>query len=120
RFPKLLVVSAENDTGWLPHYMYRADHAWEKFRFFNKSPLPMPPSEYIKRQLYATFQDGPIRPPTLHVFGADAYIWASDCPHTDSTAPHTQEVIKKDFAKVPPDVTQKIVADNAIRLYRMA
>jgi predicted TIM-barrel fold metal-dependent hydrolase len=47
-------------------------------------------------------------------------MWASDFPHTDSTWPHSQEVIKKDFAKVPPDVAQKIVADNAIRLYRMA
>jgi len=120
RFPKLLIVSAENDTGWLPHFMYRADHAWEKFRFFEKEPLPMPPSEYIKRQLYATFQDDPIGPSTWDYFGADNYMWASDFPHTDSTWPHSQEVIKKDFAKVPPDVAQKIVADNAIRLYRMA
>jgi len=120
RFPKLIVVSAENDSGWLPHYMYRADHAWEKFRFFEKEPLPMPPSEYIKRQLYATFQDDPIGPSTWDYFGADNYMWASDFPHTDSTWPHSQEVIKKDFAKVPPEVTQKIVADNAIRLYRMA
>jgi len=120
RFPKLIVVSADNDSGWLPHYMYRADHAWEKFRFFEKEPLPMPPSEYIKRQLYATFQDDPIGPSTWDYFGADNYMWASDFPHTDSTWPHSQEVIKKDFAKVPPEVTQKIVADNAIRLYRMA
>jgi predicted TIM-barrel fold metal-dependent hydrolase len=119
RFPKLIIVSAENDTGWLPHYMYRADHAWEKFRFFNKSPLPMAPSEYIKRNLYATFQDDPIGPSTWDYFGADNYMWASDFPHTDSTWPHSLEVIKKDFAKVPAEVTQKIVFDNAKRLYRM-
>ena len=34
RFPKLLIVSAENDTGWLPHYMYRADHAWGEVPLF--------------------------------------------------------------------------------------
>jgi predicted TIM-barrel fold metal-dependent hydrolase len=119
RFPKLIIVSAENDTGWLPHYMYRADHAWEKFRFFEKESLPMPPSEYIKRQLYATFQDDPIGPSTWDYFGADNYMWASDFPHTDSTWPHSQAVIQKDFAKVPPEVTQKIVAENARRLYRM-
>ena len=119
RFPKLIIVSAENDTGWLPHYMYRADHAWEKFRFFEKESLPMPPSEYIKRQLYATFQDDPIGPSTWDYFGADNYMWASDFPHTDSTWPHSQAIIRKDFAKVPPEVTQKIVAENARRLYRM-
>ncbi len=120
RFPKLIIVSAENDTGWIPHYMYRADHAWEKFRFFEKEPLPMRPSAYIRRQLYATFQDDPIGPSTYEYFGADNYMWASDFPHTDSTWPNSREVIQKDFAKVPPEVTQKIVANNAIRLYRMA
>jgi predicted TIM-barrel fold metal-dependent hydrolase len=47
-------------------------------------------------------------------------MWASDFPHTDSTWPNSLEVIKKDFAKVPPEVTQKIVFDNAMKLYRMA
>ena len=119
RFPKLLIVSAENDTGWIPHYMYRADHAWEKFRYFDKDSLPMPPSEYVRRQLYATFQDDPIGPSTWDYFGEDNYMWASDFPHTDSTWPESQAVIKKDFAKVPEHVTQKIIADNAIKLYRM-
>ena len=119
RFPKLLIVSAENDTGWIPHYMYRADHAWEKFRYFDKESLPMAPSEYVRRQLYATFQDDPIGPSTWEHFGEDNYMWASDFPHTDSTWPESQSVIKKDFAKVPEHVTQKIIADNAIKLYRM-
>jgi hypothetical protein len=39
---------------------------------------------------------------------------------TDSMWPNSLEVIKKDFAKVPREVTQKIVFDNAIKLYRMA
>ncbi len=46
-------------------------------------------------------------------------MWASDFPHTDSTWPHSREVIEKDFAGVPPEVTQKIVAHNATRFYRM-
>ena len=82
--------------------------------------LPMPPSEYVRRQLYATFQDDPIGPSTWDYFGEDNYMWASDFPHTDSTWPESQAVIKKDFAKVPEHVTQKIIADNAIKLYRMA
>jgi predicted TIM-barrel fold metal-dependent hydrolase len=30
RFPKLRIVSAENDVGWIPHFMYRMDHCHEK------------------------------------------------------------------------------------------
>ena len=30
-FPKLKIVSAENDVGWLPHFMFRLDHGYDKF-----------------------------------------------------------------------------------------
>ena len=62
----------------------------------------------------------PIGPSTREYFGENNYLGASDFPHTDSTWPNSLEVIKKDFAKVPPEVTQKIVFDNAVKLYRMA
>jgi len=31
RFPALKIVLAENDTGWLPHFMYRLDHTYERY-----------------------------------------------------------------------------------------
>ena len=49
RFPQLLLVSAENDSGWFPHYLYRLDHAYEKFNVMSDEPLPMKPSVYIRR-----------------------------------------------------------------------
>ncbi|MGO9058688.1 MAG: amidohydrolase family protein [Candidatus Binataceae bacterium] len=117
RFPKFKLVSAENDTGWLPHYMYRLDHAFEKWGVQMAEPLEMKPSEYIRRQLWATFQDDPIGPMTWQFFGRDNYMWASDFPHTDSTWPHSQEVIAKNFAGIPEEVTRKIICDNAAKLY---
>jgi len=119
RFPKLTIVSAENDTGWLPHFMYRMDHAYDKFRAMEKEPLPMKPSEYVRRQMWATFQDDPIGPATYKIFGENNYMWASDFPHTDSTWPESRQWIAKDFAGVPEAVTKKIVFDNAVKLYRM-
>jgi predicted TIM-barrel fold metal-dependent hydrolase len=120
RFPKLKLVSAENDTGWLPHFMYRMDHSWDKFRTLGNYPaLPLKPSEYMKRQLWATFLDDPVGPATYDFFGTDNYMWASDFPHSDSTWPRSREVIKADFAKVPEDVTRKIVFDNAAKLYHL-
>jgi predicted TIM-barrel fold metal-dependent hydrolase len=117
RFPKLKIVSAENDTGWLPHYMYRLDHAFEKWGVQMSEPLEMKPSEYVRRQLWATFQDDPIGPMTWQFFGQDNYMWASDFPHTDSTWPHSREVIAKNFAGLPAEVTRKITCDNAAKLY---
>lgn len=119
RFPKLLLVSAENDTGWIPHFMYRMDHGHDKFGAMEKEPLPMKPSEYVRRQMWATFQDDPVGPATYKMFGEDKYMWASDFPHSDSTWPDSRQWIQKDFDGVPLEVTKKIVFDNAVKLYRM-
>jgi len=119
RFPRLKLVSAENDVGWLPHYMYRLDHAWEKYSALTPEPLPLKPSDYMRRQLWATFQDDPVGPGTYKFFGTSNYMWASDFPHTDSTWPNSRKVIEKDFAGVPEDVTRKIVFENAAKLYRI-
>jgi predicted TIM-barrel fold metal-dependent hydrolase len=120
RFPNLRVVSAENDAGWVAHYLHRLDHFHEKLH--GKEPggrLKMMPSEYLRRHLWATFQDDPVAPLTCSYFGEDQFMWASDFPHTDSTWPHSQEVIAKDFAHVSDSLRRKIVCDNAVKLYRM-
>ena len=119
RFPKLIIVSAENDVGWIPHYMYRLDHAYEKFNALMSQPLPMKPSDYIRRQLFATFQDDPVGPAAYKLFGSTNYMWASDFPHTDSTWPESRKVVERDFAGVPEDVRRKIVFENADKLYHI-
>jgi predicted TIM-barrel fold metal-dependent hydrolase len=119
RFPRIKFVSAENDTGWIPHYMYRLDHAFEKFGALMKEPLDMKPSEYVRRNLWATFQDDPIGPMLFRYFGEDNFMWASDFPHTDSTWPNSLKVIEHDFEGVPASVKQKIICDNAAKLYHI-
>ncbi len=119
RFPELRIVSAENDVGWLPHMMYRMDHAHDKYRAMMPEPLPMRPSEYVRRQVWATFQDDAVGAATYELFGEDNYMWASDFPHSDSTFPESHAYIDKNFKGVPDKVRRKIVHDNAVELYRM-
>jgi predicted TIM-barrel fold metal-dependent hydrolase len=119
RFPKIKIVSAENDTGWIGHYMYRMDHAFEKFGALMSEPLDMKPSEYVRRNLWATFQDDPIGPMLFNYFGEDNFMWASDFPHTDSTWPNSLKVIEQDFKGVPERVTRKIICENAAKLYHI-
>ena len=117
RFPGLKIVSAESDIGWLAHYVQRLDHTYEKFGVMVEHPLPLKPSEYVRRQVWATFQDDPIGAANAAVFGEDNCMWASDFPHTDTTWPHSRQVIERDFANVPAHITHKIVYDNAAKLY---
>ena len=57
RFPRLKLVSAENDIGWIAHFLYRLDISYDTLRYVDPTPAMMRPSEYFKRQVYATFQD---------------------------------------------------------------
>jgi predicted TIM-barrel fold metal-dependent hydrolase len=119
RFPTLRIVSAENDAGWVAHYLHRLDHIHERLHGKQPGRLKMFPSEYLRRHLWATFQDDPVAPLTCSYFGEDRFMWASDFPHTDSTWPHSQEIIARDFAHVSESVRRKILSDNAVELYRM-
>ncbi|HKA54115.1 MAG TPA: amidohydrolase family protein, partial [Candidatus Binatia bacterium] len=117
RFPDLKVVSAENDVGWIPNWVHRLDHVHAKIA--SARQLPLKPSEYVRRNVWATFQDDPLGPATWKFFGESNYMWASDFPHADSTFPHSLKTIGENFAGVPAEVTEKIVFANANRLYNI-
>ncbi len=46
-------------------------------------------------------------------------MWASDCPHPDSTWPRSQEVVADETAHLSAEVKQGIIRDNAKALYRL-
>jgi len=117
RFPRLKVLSTEHDIGWIVHFIRRMDRAYERFHLSEPTSLKMPPSEYFKRQVYATFQDDPIGIATRQFLGADNFLWASDYPHVDSTWPHSKWVIEQHFAGVSEEDKQKILCDNTVKLY---
>ena len=59
RHPGLKVVCVEADAGWVPHFMYRMDHAFNRHRYWLKpgADLTRLPSEYFAEHIYVTFQD---------------------------------------------------------------
>jgi predicted TIM-barrel fold metal-dependent hydrolase len=116
RHPDLRIVSVENDIGWLPHFLERLDHAGSKYGAF-ATKLALAPSEYVRRQVSATFQQDRIGVRLREVMGPSALLWASDYPHSDSTWPHSRDVIARDFADVPADDLARMTCRNAAALY---
>ncbi len=57
--PELKVVCVEADAGWVPHYMYRMDHAYKRHRYWLAPGVNLErlPSEYFAENIYITFQD---------------------------------------------------------------
>jgi len=118
RHPKLKVVCVEADAGWAPHFMYRMDHAYKRHRFWLKTGgITRLPSEYFKENIYLTFQDDLVATHMSEMVNMRRIMWANDYPHSDSTWPHSQEVLAGLVADLSPQQRQWMLHDNVAELY---
>ncbi|XOV85400.1 MAG: amidohydrolase family protein [bacterium] len=120
RHPKLKLVVAESDVGWLPHYMYRMDHAAKIHAEDGIIPgLSKLPSEYVGSNVWATFQDDYTAFQSLHMIDYKQLLWASDFPHTDSTWPGSIDLIAQQTAHLNEEQLQAIMRDNTAQLFSL-
>jgi len=118
RHPKLKIVCAEADAGWAPHYMYRMDHAYKRHRhWMNGRELSRMPSDYFRDNIYMTFQDDWSAFRVRHLLNIDRLMWASDFPHSDSTWPHSREVLAEQAGDLDSYERDRITHDNVRELY---
>jgi predicted TIM-barrel fold metal-dependent hydrolase len=119
RFPKLKVISAENDAGWAAYFEERLDYLFEKRRAFQQFVIPLdtPPSAYIRRGCFFTFMRDHSGILARHAIGLENLLWSSDYPHQDSTWPHSQQAIDSLCKGIPASERHQIVAGNAAKLY---
>jgi uncharacterized protein len=121
RHPKLKVVCVEADAGWVPHYMYRMDHAYDRHRYWlTGTQLSKMPSAYFRENVYTTFQDDYIAFQLKDLCNVQRLMWASDFPHSDSTWPWSQDVLKKQTANLSETEKEYILHDNVAELYNLS
>ncbi len=125
RHPKLKMVVAEGDAGWVPHYMYRADHAADRLGTGLERFISQKPSTYIANNVWFTFQDDATAYQTEVLVGDKALadsgrlIWASDYPHTDSTYPRSLDILTRQMARLSETQRNAIVHDNVKQLFNL-
>ncbi len=117
RYPKLKFVSTEGNIGWVPYFLERADRVYKRHRYWAKSDLPLPPSEYFHRQVLCTFVEDKVGVQVRHLVGINNIMWSADYPHTDTTFPHSHQYLDEHFQGVPAPERYQIVCGNAARLY---
>lgn len=113
--PTLKLVIGESGIGWIPYILEHMDLEWEDQ--FKDLALAMKPSDYWRRQCYATYQSDPIGIRLLDILGEDNVMWGSDFPHPDGVWPDSQDFIARELGGVSEATRRKIVCDNAARLY---
>ncbi len=119
RHPELRIVCVEADAGWVPHYMYRMDHAYKRHR--NWLPpgqeLSRLPSEYFATNIYTTFQDDWVAFKMADLMNSERLMWANDFPHSDSTWPWSQSLLAEHSKDLSPTQAERILCRNAAELY---
>ncbi|MFT5391055.1 MAG: putative TIM-barrel fold metal-dependent hydrolase [Gammaproteobacteria bacterium] len=120
RNPGLKLVSAESDAGWLAHYMYRMDHA-----VFNAKDdgllkgLSKLPSDYMRANVWATFQDDWVAFKMRDLVNFERLLWANDYPHSDSTWPRSQELLAQQANDLSEVERHAILRGNVIDLFNL-
>lgn len=116
--PGLRMVIGESGIGWIPYVLDHMDLEWEDQ--FKDLDLKMRPSDYWRRQCYATYQSDRIGIKLLDEIGEDNIMWGSDFPHPDGIWPDSLEYIQREMSHLPAATRHKIVCANAAKLYGFA
>lgn len=127
RFPTLNFVSVESGFGYVPYLIDALDWQWLNNGARAAFPDRMMPSEYFKRQVYATFWfEGPTVTRLIDDY-ADNVMFESDFPHPTCLAPgpvsHTDspdKVIEANLSGLSNEILTKILRSNAERVYNLA
>jgi len=119
RYPTLKFVSAESGIGWVPYFLERADYTFRKHRFWTGTSTGVPPSELFRQSIYVNYISDKAGIELRHMIGVDNIMIGTDYPHTDTSWPDTQRVIKEQMGDIPDDERYKICAGNAVRVFNL-
>jgi predicted TIM-barrel fold metal-dependent hydrolase len=118
RFPDLKVVLAESGLGWGAYLLEYTDFQ-AKGDQLPQHGYDLMPSELFKRQCYLVgwYDQASIK--TRNYIGTDNILWSSQFPLATSTWPDTRDSIAKSFDGIAESDRQKILWQNAAKLYKV-
>jgi predicted TIM-barrel fold metal-dependent hydrolase len=125
RFPRLNFVSVESGFGYLPFLLDTIDWQWKNSGAVQRYPSRMLPSDYFFRQVYTIFWFEEKALPLLPNYQNNV-MFETDFPHPTclhagpgTYAPMPDEIIRRDIDIVGEDVMQRVLHDNAARVYHV-
>jgi predicted TIM-barrel fold metal-dependent hydrolase len=118
KFPDIRFALTEGGTGWIPYFLDRIDHTYERQRAWTGQDFGgRLPSEVFREHFLSCFIDDPVGLAYRHEIGIDSLCWEMDYPHSDSDWPDPGAVLMRHAADVPDDELRKISHENAMRWY---
>jgi predicted TIM-barrel fold metal-dependent hydrolase len=145
RHPGLKICLSEGGIGWIPWVLERCDHTQDVQRYWASSgrfegdlqegvsaavtsgledpgsedpgDFSFIPSELFRAHVYGCFIDEPFGAGVIEWIGVDNVMVESDYPHTDSTWPHSADVVLKQIDHLTPADQRKVLRGNAERVF---
>lgn len=119
RFPTLKIGVIEFELSWAPYFIQQMDRHYEEHRYvkeirFKDDRLP---SDFFHQNVFVAFQEDIAGIANRHIIGVDNIVWGSDFPHTESTWPHSREMLAKLLDGVAQDEVDKLAFGNAARIF---
>jgi predicted TIM-barrel fold metal-dependent hydrolase len=119
RFPRIKIAMSEGGIGWIPYalermdYVYEHHHSWTGADFGGRRP-----SDVYRDHIVTCFIDDASGLELRHRVGIDSITWECDYPHSDSTWPHSPELLGKTLNGIPKDEVDRITHLNAMRVFK--
>jgi predicted TIM-barrel fold metal-dependent hydrolase len=120
RFPDLTFSLTEGDIGWIPYFLWRAEHVHDRHSGWTRHDFGSSggPTAVFRKHILCCFISDPIGIKLLDEFELGNVCWESDFPHSDGTWPRAPEELAKLLDGVPREAVDKITHENAMRHYQ--
>ena len=120
RFPTLKIVSVESGAGWVPFVLEALDYEMDENAPKLKERLSLSPSEYFKRQMYATTWFEKTNMPSLvAAVGEDNIMFETDFPHPTCLYPDPLTSAHANMHELSETARHKILGGTAASLYHL-
>ena len=120
RYPTLNFVSVESGIGWVPFLLEAMDYQFEETVPTEREGLSMKPSEYFRRQIFASFWFEDFGPrATIEAIGEDNVMFETDFPHPTCLYPRAQEHVTAVLTDLDEGIREKVLRTTAERIYHI-
>ena len=116
--PRLDVVVAEVDCGWVPYFKEQIDNNYQRLDAVSDFTIQRA-AERLRRAQRALRRSSPTRSGSAAATtsASTRMLWSSDYPHISADWPYSWRTIQAAMSGVPHDERELILAGNAVRLY---
>lgn len=118
RFPKQKFVSVESGIGWIPFMLQAIEYQMNE-SMPGGGAMKLRPTEYFRRQIYASFWFENDAARAVKEIGADNVLFETDFPHPTCLYPNVREHAEASLEGLCEADQRKVLYENAARVYQV-